>query len=326
MATFPNNLHVITCVSNPMRWRSRAELCDNFQKMCAQAGVTLWTIEAAFGERPHAHTTKEDPHHIQVRIKDEMWHKETLLNYAISRLPEDAKYVAWVDADLTFTNPNWASETVHQLQHYRVVQMFSEAHNLAPDGTTVSGSRCRSFGWSHVHGIPRRSPNNDGRYGDDGRGDDPSIHFYQHPGFAWAIRRECLDLLGGLYDMAVVGEADYIMAKAIVGEVDHIVYPGVTDAYRHSYKVWEDRAKVLRRDLGYVPGTIIHHWHGRRVDRGYWNRLRILKDAQFNPYTDLKRNSQGIWELHDDGSDRFITLRDGLRSYFRSRNEDSVDL
>jgi hypothetical protein len=91
-------------------------------------------------------------------------------------------------------------------------------------------------------------------------------------------------------------------------------------------KIWQDRAKALRQDLGYVPGTIVHHWHGKKAQRHYWTRKKVLVESQFDPTTDVSRDSQGIWQLHDDGTDRFIKLRDGLRRYFRSRNEDSIDL
>ena len=47
---------------------------------------------------------------------------------------------------------------------------------------------------------------------------------------------------------------------------------------------------------------------------------------KFNPHIDLKYDSQGLLHLEDDGSQRFVALRDDLMSYFRARNEDSTDL
>lgn len=57
--------------------------------MCRRAGATLWTIEAAFGDRPFDLTQADDPLDVQVRIRDEMWHKESLLNLLFTRLPAD---------------------------------------------------------------------------------------------------------------------------------------------------------------------------------------------------------------------------------------------
>jgi hypothetical protein len=39
----------------------------------------------------------------------------------------------------------------------------------------------------------------------------------------------------------------------------------------------------------------------------------------------MKRDTQGLYRLHDDGSERFVKLRDDLRSYFAGRNEDSIE-
>jgi len=86
---------------------------------------------------------------------------------------------------------------------------------------------------------------------------------------------------------------------------------------------WQDRAnRFVKGNIGYVDGLLNHHWHGRKVDRYYSDRWRILVDNKYNPETDLKRDAQGLYVLMD----RSQGLRDGIRTYFRSRNEDSIDL
>lgn len=62
---------------------------------------------------------------LQLRTSHEIWLKENSLNLGFARLPPDWKYAAWIDADVTFARPDWACETVHQLQHNPVVQMWS---------------------------------------------------------------------------------------------------------------------------------------------------------------------------------------------------------
>jgi len=59
--------------------------------------------------------------HIGVQDDAVMAEIETLkreYDAAVARLPSDWKYVAWVDADVNFTNPHWVRVTVQQLQHY----------------------------------------------------------------------------------------------------------------------------------------------------------------------------------------------------------------
>ena len=96
---FPDKLYVITPISNPMRYASRFEHYRAFEKRVIDAGGALYTIEAAYAERPFEVTSPENPQHIQVRSGSEVWLKENLINLAIQRLPLAAKYIAWVDAD-----------------------------------------------------------------------------------------------------------------------------------------------------------------------------------------------------------------------------------
>lgn len=71
---------------------------------------------------------------------------------------------------------------------------------------------------------------------------------------------------------------------------------------------------------------IYHHWHGRKGARQYWDRWKILETNDFDPYHDVKRDSQGLWQLIDHGDDRSLKLRDQIRAYFRQRSEDSDQL
>jgi len=320
----PDVLDVVAVVSNPVRYRSRYDLFRAFETHVQDAGARLTVVEMAFGERPFEVTRADNPRHVQVRSAHEFWAKENLINIGISRLPRDARYIAWVDADLTFGRPDWVQETIQQLQHYPIVQMFAEAHDLDPDGMILNSFR--SFGYSLVHGIPRKK--GPGYYGGVPVGPpfNPRVAYWHHPGFAWAARREAIDQVGGLFDVAVVGEADYIMAKAIVGEGLDVLYPGVSPGYRKAVSDWQDRAQGLRQNFGYVPGTVLHHWHGRKAGRKYWDRCKILTDTQFDPAIDLKRDWQGLYQLVDHNKPRSIVLRDSIRSYFRSRNEDGIEL
>jgi hypothetical protein len=321
----PDVLDVVAVVSNPVRYRSRYDLFRAFEAHVLEAGARLTIVELAFGNRPFEVTSPDNPRHVQVRTAFELWAKENLINLGIARLPRDSRYVAWIDADLTFARPDWVQETLQQLQHHAIVQMFAEAHDLGPDGLLLNSFR--SFAYSYVHGVPRNPGGGSGYYG--GTPAQPSnsrIAYWHHPGFAWAARRETLDTLGGLFDVAVVGEADYIMAKSLVGEGLDVLYPGVSPGYKKAVVDWQAQALKLRGDLGYVPGTVLHHWHGRKASRQYWNRCKILTDTHFDPSTDIKRDWQGLYQLVDHGDARSALLRDSIRAYFRSRNEDGNEL
>lgn len=305
-----DKFHVVCMVSNPVRYKSRYRLYEQFAAQMKAAGVTLWTCELQLGNRPFMVTDACNPHHIQLRHWDEIWHKENALNIAISRLPYDWRYVAWVDADIEFVSPGWVSACIHQLQVYQVVQMFETAIDLGPTGQALATHQ--SFMSQY---IKNHTYHPEGAY-----------HEW-HPGFAWAARREAIDAMGGLLDRVILGAGDRHMALAFIGKAQLSFHPHTHAAYKsYILRFQQHCERSIRRDVGYMGGTILHHFHGKKKDRRYWDRWQILVKNHFEPHHDLKRNSYGVFQLHDDGSHRFLRLRDEIRAYFRQRSEDSIDL
>jgi hypothetical protein len=338
-------LHVIAVISNPVRYSSRYELFDKFETYMERfPNVRLHTVELAFGDRQFyigskdSHLNKYDQRDLagqtsllrpvydaegkgqpydsymgermwrqQLRTFEELWHKENMINIGIQNLPNDWEYVAWIDADVTFAREDWVEETLQQLQHHMFVQMFENAIDLGPTGQALK---------THNGFVSQYMRNAQYKTG---------YHDW-HPGFAWAARREAIDAVGGIIDTGILGSGDRHMACALVGKVEHSYSGGVHQNYAAILHEWQNRAtRHIKRDVGFVPGTVIHQWHGKKVDRQYGSRWKILEDNQFDPMTDIKRDWQGLWQL-ETNDERQITLRDAIRRYFRSRNEDSVDL
>lgn len=302
-----SRLHVIAVISNPVRYKSRPELYKRFEKRMQDAGVNLITVEAAFGDREHQVTEPNRADHVQLRTQDELWHKENLINVGISRLPSGWEYVAWIDADIAFARTDWAAETVHRLQHHHVVQLWSTAHDLGPhfDSIQVHHGFVRC-----MH--DRRPWDKQGRYGE----------VWWHPGFAWAADRAAINTTGGVFDLGILGSGDRHMAYALYGRAADSVKEGLHPNYGAAVAAWQERAAALWQDVGYVPGTILHDFHGKKRDRGYHDRWKILQEHQYDPFVDLTKDWQGLYQIRNHR----IGLRDDVRRYFRSRNEDSIDL
>lgn len=302
-------LDVITVVSNPCRYESRYRLFREFEhRILSTPGTRLTVVECAYGERPYEVTEAGNPRHIQVRTTHELWYKENLINIGVSRIP-DFRNLAWIDADVMFVRPDWVQETIQQLQHYSVVQMFSKAQDLGPTyepfDTYLGHMYCYCTGVKAIQVDPYTWKAAD-----------------WHPGYAWAIRREAYDAVGGLIDWAILGAADRHMAAGLIGRMEKTIDPKLHSRYGESLLVWQDRAeRYILRNVGYVSGLLLHFWHGKKTDRRYVDRWKILVDNQYDPQIDLKRDAYGLWQL----TDRSIKLRDDLRMYFRQRNEDSID-
>src|SRR5690348_15719817 len=137
MFSRPDRLHdplyVICPIFNATRYRSRWRLYEDFAKHVHEAGAVLITVEAAFGERDFVVTQADDPFDVQLRTQSELWLKEKMINIGFMRAAAfGAKYLAWIDGDTHFSRNDWADETLHQLQHYNFVQMWSQYQDLTP--------------------------------------------------------------------------------------------------------------------------------------------------------------------------------------------------
>jgi hypothetical protein len=123
-----DKLHVVTAVANPIRWESRIRLYRDFEQHMLDSGVRLTVVECAYGNRPFELAGNPHINHVPVRSKTLVWNKENLLNIGFSRLPDDWKYVAWIDADVQFRKDGWPGETVHALQQYDIIQPWSDCY------------------------------------------------------------------------------------------------------------------------------------------------------------------------------------------------------
>lgn len=310
---------VVSVISNSARYKSRVALFRKYQEEMRIAGAQMIVVELAYGRRPFEVTDVMNPRHLQLRSRSEIWHKENMINLGVRRLTEvapDWKYFAFIDADISFVpshcfqdRQNWINETVHQLQHHAMIQMFQTAIDLGPNGQTFG--KYDGFAWAYTEGLF-----------------SPKAMKYTafHPGYAWAMRRDAYVHVGGLIETAILGAADRHMAYGLVGVMKSSLEPRLDPSYSTSLMEWQARAeRYIQRDIGFLNGTIVHHWHGKKKDRRYHDRWKILVENQFNPFTDLKRNVQGVLELVVM-SPRQIRLRDDIRRYIRARNEDSVDV
>lgn len=295
-------LNVVSVISNPTRVQARPRLTRGAMQHQAQSGVTQWLVEAVFGDRDPEVANIGDPHHIIVRCDHEVWLKENLINLAVARFPADWKYVMWADADFEFVRPDWATEVVQALQHWKVVQPFSNAIDLGPDFEIIQTHT--GFAYNYNRGLQPFA-----QY---------TPHF--HPGYCWAWRREAWDAVGGLIEKAVCGAGDHHMALGLIGQPKLSLPGGLHPNYIKMVTDWTQRAEVaIERDIGHVAGTIIHHFHGFKENRNYEGRWQILQKTQFDPEVDLQKDAHGVLQLAPGRT----YLRDKLRAYFRQRLEDA---
>lgn len=300
-------LYVISAIFNPQRFQSRQRFAHRFRKHVEDAGAVPVTIELALRDRHHEVTDPDNPNDIQLWSESELWVKENLQDIAVTYLPQDWEYVAFVDNDFTFTRADWAEETLHMLQHYQAVQMFSDLTYESFDHRPIN--RMKSFAYLHVNreSVPLQ-------YGHQGA-----------VGGAWAFRRSAFAAIGGNLDCCILGSGDWHMAFALAMRPDY--HPELTKLkdipeYIRVIKKWHDRAAVLKGNIGYVNAHAIHHWHGSMKNRGYTTRPDILIRNHFDPTEDIVYDEWGVLQLAGNKPQ----FRDDIRQYFRQRHEDSIDI
>lgn len=312
-----SGVHVISVVSNPMRYNSRWDLYRQFEEDITRKGANLWTLEVQTGARLHQVTKQEHPQQFLLsssNLTGIVWIKENMQNLAVQQLTAhhpNWRKVIFTDADVRYEK-GWVEETANMLELHPVVQPWSHAVDLGPDGAATSTTMQMSYAYCHVHGIEPKSGSNYTKGG--------------HPGYSMAFRREFFNHLGGLIETGALGSGDRHMMCALVNKVHESFHPDVSKGYKDALYIWQDRAnKYVKRNLGYVPCVIRHGFHGSKSNRHYGSRWQILKKWQFDPATDLKRDSSGVLTLVTE-NDRQIGFRDDTYRYYISRNEDARTL
>lgn len=241
--------------------------------------------------------------HIKFKTESHLWAKENLVNMAVSTLPSDWKFMAWIDADISFLNTNWASQTMDELRaEYDIVQLWRSAVNLGAYGQVLKTDQ--SFAYM-AEGSGTAWIAND-KYG------------FWHPGYAWACTRAAFDKMEGLIDWAILGSGDRHMAMALMGRVTQSAPGNIHSNYRKMLEDYQDRVRKLR--LGWVDGTILHHWHGSMANRRYKERWEILTKGAYDPKVDICSTKEGLVMLTRKGR----RMQAELDGYFLGRKEDDT--
>jgi hypothetical protein len=308
-----NKLYVVTVIFNPHGFKSRYNLYRQFTEYMDFSRAELFTVEIAFKDRPFEVTTAGNPWHLQLRTDNVLWHKERGINLGIAKLIHlvpDAYNIAWIDADVRFTNPDWVHDTVHALQHYSVVQPFSQAINLNPKFEMMWKCESATAHFRSKLGYHQK-PGIQTKYLCGG-----------HPGLAWAARRDVLEHLGGLMDFCIAGSGDTHMFNAMIGDVRIFYRNGMTKAFEKALERWAQKCyEHVNKNIGFVNGVCYHYWHGKSEQRGYEKRWDIINFHQFDPHEDIVIGLNGLYKFRGNKPE----LEHDIFLSTKSRNEDSID-
>ena len=212
----------------------------------------------------------------RVYTKDLLWHKESLLNGIIKTLPKKFKYIFWLDTDILFTNKDWLVQGVEELKYNNIIQPFEYCVHLK------EGEVSPSFNVNEeklfASEPSKRHPNIWRSFCANNKTNDLSgdINYdkHGHVGFAWGAKRSVLDTIP-LYDKALIGGADHIIAHAAAGQIGHSCLQKSFTEDIDIINDWsEDFEKLINGKISYVKGDLYHIWHGDISKRQYLKRIQ----------------------------------------------------
>ena len=249
-ATHGGDLAVVAC---HFIWSGFSRPVENLRRFLRQMqwmGVPVYGYELQ--PAGSSFVTEGNPlwRHAHVEPRHMLFQKEQCMNHIVDSLPPHITKIAWVDADLEFSNQDVFRVAASMLDTMACVQLFTEAVWTNHLGMEVTRRKA-----CVLTGMDSR--------------------WLGHPGFAWAAQRELFHSLGGLYAMTPLGSGDTIFACAITGGVitDQNGLKTGVGVNPSTHDQWASRVHAWAKGrLGTVAGECWHMWHGDLKNRKYYQR------------------------------------------------------
>jgi hypothetical protein len=207
------------------------------------------------------------------RKSNMLWQKERLLNIALANISDEYTNIVWLDGDVIFSIDNIGDAITKALETHHVVQLFTEADMLESDGSIYKSSP--SYGYMEPHG---------------------------HCGYAWAIRRDTLDSIGGFFDSHPFGSNDSVMAEVFSKHISRYRLDELSRLPGLSYKYYKYKQRVdavIDGDIGFIDNKISHLYHGDYKKRKYLSRNDVLFKYGFDPVEEIRIDDDGLYEWVD---------------------------
>lgn len=270
---------IISCYFNPQESPYRRKAFDKFYQSIKHLNHLI--LECVIGDaKPEL---PENENIQRVHTENLLWHKESLLNLAVQKLPSKYKYVFWIDADVTFTNLNWLRDSVNEFKAgANILQPFEYCVHLEKDETKpnfdVESKKLHRHSTTRHPKMWRSFCAN--CVDDERSAISKDYDTHGHVGFAWGAKREILEKVP-LYDKALIGGADHIIAHAAAGQLPcSCINKSFTDDLDSVYDWSKEFHAVVQEKIAYTKGDLYHTWHGDIEKRQYLKRIQ-----EFTPET-----------------------------------------
>jgi hypothetical protein len=300
-----DKLCVISVYFNPAKYRALYENYLYFSSQIKAQQIRLITVECAFNDDDFQLPKESDVY--QLRSSSIMWQKERLINYGISKLPDECDYFAWIDGDILLPN-GWNNLAIQELQKSNIIQLYKKVFHLPKGLKNHDGSKIpflQSVLWQkiiHKNWLERRKSKE---------------LYFSSPGFAWAARRDLFeDIL--IYDKNIVGSGDTFIVDCLLDSWDiHGFAAKFTPAMKEHMRNYCSKLKSKNPKIGYIPVDICHLYHGSLKNRSYMDRHLAILENDYDPQTDIKLENN-VYEWATNKPNMHVSIK----NYFFARMED----
>lgn len=304
-------LYIVSCVFSPFGKDIRTKLAQEFIHHIEELKekghpVEICVVELLYPNQHSLVELKEKKNHLQIQYEHDIYifNKENLINVGVENLlPNDWKWMAWIDADIEFLDEYWVEKTIQLFKDKKldIIQLFSICRFLNEKKVPSQ------YFYSSIHILHNTKLLEKKKY--------------RHPGFAWACSREAYNTMGGLFEYAIVGGGDMIMECCFTNRI-HLLEKKYSTLDNFYKKIQNFHNKVKEFKLGYINVIIQHYYHGERKNRQYVDRNQILIHNQFDPDEDvIKPFSSNKFSFIIPVVEFYKKIQNQIQSYFEKRKE-----
>ena len=238
----------------------------------------------------------------QITNSDFLWHKESAINYLLTKIKNDFDGVILADCDIKIDNNNWYDKTNFFLNDYVCLQPFEKINYLNWDNSFVEYTDNSIFNFlSSSYFVDRGNP-----------------------GALIAYRRDYLDSVGGLFSKCLIGGGDTINIIPFCYDkffqlkfLDRVCKDIRYEIFDYFDKCLLAIKKLNKKNYTFLENiNIFHMFHGLIKQRSYEDRYKIINDLNFNDY--FLTNFEGFFNIIKNSKN----LNNQILNFYKSRDDD----
>ena len=251
----------------------------------------------------------DNSNHYTIINNSILWHKESALNYLLTKLPDKYDFILIIDNDIFFDDYKWYNKLTELLQDNIAVQPFDQVEYMQSNNTDIDYIDTSIVRNSIINNVLDRG----------------------NPGIAIAYNRNYLENCFGLFDRCIVGGGDLINIVPFFYETHNISFrifdtvckDSVSEMLEWFKKSYHFIQNSQLKPISYIEKNVAKHlFHGYRKHRQYQSRYSIINNERLDHIT--KKDSLGFYHLIDENIETKMNLFFDYRRSISVQNQPQI--